>query len=144
MAKRRAGSQTASLTSDQKKSGIDPKYLAADNMRHTLESSQRELNFTSDCASIRGLLAKLRGFKVPGVPEGGISRLPHGSHGKNSHLDVDSAKWRIVYYKGEGGGFPQVRPVVSLVCPCCPWLVLTPSVLQLCTNHFVWVVCRPV
>jgi hypothetical protein len=33
---------------------------------------------------------------------------------------------------------------VSLVCPCCPWLVLTPRVLQLCTNHFVWVVCRPV
>jgi hypothetical protein len=33
--------------------------------------------------------------------------------------------------------------VVSLVCPCCPWLVLTPRVLQLCTNHFVWVMCRP-
>jgi len=30
------------------------------------------------------------------------------------------------------------------VCPCCPWLVLAPRVLQLCTNHFVWVVCRPV
>jgi hypothetical protein len=26
----------------------------------------------------------------------------------------------------------------------CPWLVLAPKVLQLCTNHFVWVVCRPV
>jgi hypothetical protein len=49
-----------------------------------------------------------------------------------------------VYYKGEGGGFPQVRAVVSLVCPCCPWLVLAPRVLQLCTNHFMWVVCRPV
>jgi hypothetical protein len=34
--------------------------------------------------------------------------------------------------------------VVSLVCPCCSWLVLAPNVLQLCTNHFVWVVCRPV
>jgi hypothetical protein len=49
-----------------------------------------------------------------------------------------------VYYKGEGDGFPQVRAVVSLVCPCCPWFVLAPKVLQLCTNHFVWVVCRPV
>jgi hypothetical protein len=49
-----------------------------------------------------------------------------------------------VYYKGEGGGFPQVRAVVSLMCPCCPWFVLAPKVLQLCTNHFVWVVCRPV
>jgi len=32
--------------------------------------------------------------------------------------------------------------VVSLVCPCCPWLVLAPKVFQLCTNHFVWVVCK--
>jgi hypothetical protein len=48
-----------------------------------------------------------------------------------------------VYYKGEGSGFPQVRAVVSLVCPCCPWFILAPRVLQLCTNHFVWVVCKP-
>jgi len=48
-----------------------------------------------------------------------------------------------VYYNGEGGGFPQVRAVVSFVCPCCPWFVLAPKVLQLCTNHLVWVVCRP-
>jgi hypothetical protein len=46
----------------------------------------------------------------------------------------------IVYYKGEGGGFPQVWAVVSLMCPCYPWLVLAPKVFQLCTNHFVWVV----
>jgi hypothetical protein len=49
-----------------------------------------------------------------------------------------------VYYKGEGGGFPQVRAVVSLVCSCSPWFVLVPKVLKLCTNHFVWVVCKPV
>jgi hypothetical protein len=49
-----------------------------------------------------------------------------------------------VYYKGEGGGFPQVRVVVSLVCPCCSWLVLAPKVFQLRTNHLVWVLCRPV
>jgi hypothetical protein len=54
--------------------------------------------------------------------------------------------WRVTKYtiRGEGGGFPQVRAVVSLVCPCCPWLVVAPKVLQLCINHFVWVVCRPV
>jgi hypothetical protein len=49
-----------------------------------------------------------------------------------------------VYYKGEGGGFPQVQAMVNLVCSCCMWLVLAPRVLQLCINHFVWVVCRPV
>jgi hypothetical protein len=48
-----------------------------------------------------------------------------------------------VYYKGEGGGFPQIRVMVNLVCPCCPWLILAPKVLQLCTNHLVWVVWRP-
>jgi hypothetical protein len=49
-----------------------------------------------------------------------------------------------VYYKGEGVGFPQVWAVVSLVCLCCPWFVLAPKVLQLCTNHLVLVLCRPV
>ncbi len=68
------------------------------------------------------------------------SRVP----GEKSHLDVGSIAKHKVYYKGEGGGFPQVRAVMSLVCPCCSWLVLALKVLQLCTNHFVWVVCRHV
>jgi len=37
MAKRRAKSQTTSLTLDHKKSRIDPIYLALDNVRHTVE-----------------------------------------------------------------------------------------------------------
>ncbi len=52
-------------------------------------------------------------------------------------MDVGPMERCKIYYKGEGGGFPQVRAVVSLVCPCCPWLILAPKVLQLCTNHFV-------
>jgi len=36
MAKRRAGSQIASLTPDQKKSGIDPIYLVVDDVRQTV------------------------------------------------------------------------------------------------------------
>jgi hypothetical protein len=102
----------------------------------------KSYNFASDRIAIGGLLAKLWGSKVPGVPFGAISGLPLGSPGKNSHLDVGSVESQRVYYKGEGGGFPQVRAVVSFVCPCCPWFVLAPRVLQLCTNHFVWVVCR--
>jgi len=43
----------------------------------------------------------------------------------------------IVYYKGEGDGFPQVRAMVSLVSPSCPWLVLAPKVLQQCINQLV-------
>jgi hypothetical protein len=67
-----------------------------------------------------------------------------GVPGQNGHLDVVPVEWRRVYYKGEGGGFPQVRAVVSLVCPGCPWFVLTPKVFQLCTNHLVLVLCRSV
>ncbi len=79
--------------------------------------------------------------KVAKVPTVGISRLPLGS-GTKSHLNVAPVERRRVYYKGGGGGFPQVRAVVSFVCSNCPWLVLTPKVFQLCTNHFVLVLCR--
>jgi len=34
--------------------------------------------------------------------------------------------------------------MVNLVNPSCPWLVLTPKVLQLCINHFMLVLCKPV
>jgi hypothetical protein len=44
-----------------------------------------------------------------------ISGLQLGSPGKKSHLDVVSAERHREYYMGEGGGFPQVRAVVSLV-----------------------------
>jgi hypothetical protein len=37
MPKRKARSQIANLTLDQKKSGIDPIYLVADNVPHTVE-----------------------------------------------------------------------------------------------------------
>jgi len=145
MAKRRAGNQTASLTPDHKRSGIDLFPMSDSGVRHGIGKALDEnYNFALDRIAIGGLLAKLWGSKVPRVPFSTILRLPLGSPGKNSHLDVGFVESHKVYYKGEGGGFPQVRAVVSLVCPCCPWLVLAPRVLQLCTNHFVWVVCRPV
>jgi hypothetical protein len=90
---------------------------------------------------------KVMGLQSPGSPAGrewdsraGVLGVPR----EKSLLDVGPVESHRVYYKGEGGGFPQVRAVVSLMCPCCPWLVLAPKVLQLCTNHFLWVVCRPV
>ncbi len=101
-------------------------------------------NFSLDCISIRGLLAKLWGSKMVGIPTWAISRLPLGSHRTKNLLDVGPMERCRVYYKGEGGGFAQVRAVMSLVCPCCPWLVLTPKVLQLRINHLVWVLCKPV
>ncbi len=44
-----------------------------------------------------------------------ISGLPLGSPGIKSHSDVGVTERRREYYMGKGGGFPQVRAVVSLV-----------------------------
>jgi len=63
-------------------------------------------NFSSDRIAIQGLIEKLWGPKVAGVPFGAISGLSLGSPGKNSHLDVAFVESCRVYYKGEGGGFP--------------------------------------
>ncbi len=95
-------------------------------------------------STIEGLHKKLCAFKIAGVPIVAISGLPLGSLMTKSHLDVAPVERHRIYYKGEGGGFPQVQAVVNLVCPGCPWLVLAPKVLQLCTNHFVLVLCRSV
>jgi hypothetical protein len=91
-----------------------------------------------------GLHKKLCARKVARILAVVISRLPLGSPMTKSHLDVAPVERRRVYYKGEGGGFPQVWAVVSLVCSSCPWLVLAPKVLQLCTDHLVLVLCRSV
>jgi hypothetical protein len=47
---------------------------------------------------------------------GTISRLQLGSPGKKSHLDVALAERCREYYMGEGGGFPRVQAVLSLMC----------------------------
>jgi len=55
-----------------------------------------------------------------GVPTLAISGLPLGSPKTKNHLDVGLVERHRVYYKGEGGGFPQVRAVVNLVSPSLP------------------------
>ncbi len=72
-------------------------------------------NFSLDLISIRGLHTKLWVPKVVGVPTLGISGLPFGSLGTKCHLDVGLMERHRVYYKGEGGGFPQVWAMMSLV-----------------------------
>jgi hypothetical protein len=56
------------------------------------------------------------------------------------------APWVGMKYtiRGEGDGFPQAQAVVSFVSPSCMWLVLTPKVLQQCTNQLVaWFCAGP-
>jgi hypothetical protein len=99
-------------------------------------------NFVSDCISIRGMFTKLWGSKFARVPTWAISGLPLGNLGTKNHLDVGPVERCKVYYKGEGGEFPQVQAMVSLVCLCYMWLILASKVFQLRTNHLVWVLCR--
>ncbi len=49
-----------------------------------------------------------------------VSRLLLGSPGTKSHLDVGVAGRHREYNMGEGGGFPRIRDVVSLVSPELP------------------------
>jgi hypothetical protein len=142
---KKAGSQTASLTPDFFWSGIDPIYLAADNVPHTVGKLLTRATTFLQTALRSGVCSQ--SYRAPKPRESQLAgfRDSHaGVPGEKSHLDVGPVERSRVYYKGEGDGFPQVRAVVSLVCPCCLWLVLAPKVLQLCTNHFVWVVCRRV
>ncbi len=46
-----------------------------------------------------------------------ILRTPIRNPMTKCHLDVGLVKKHRIYYKGEGGGFPQVWAMVSLVNP---------------------------
>ncbi len=90
-------------------------------------------NYFLDLIAIRDLHAKLWAPKVAGVPEVGILGLPFGSFGTICHLDVAPVERRIEYYKGEGGGFPPVRVVMSLVNSRLP--VVHPNTKNVQTMH---------
>jgi hypothetical protein len=121
------------------KSQESPKFLAC--MWHATycwKALNKGYNFAENFISIKGLHTKLWAHKVVRISVVRISGLALGSPRTKCHLDVGLVERHKVYYKGEGGGFPQIRAVVSLVSQNYPWLVLAPKVLQLCTNHFVF------
>jgi len=66
-------------------------------------------------------------------PSLGISGLPFGKLGTKYRLDVGLMEKHKVYYKGKGGGFPQVWAMVSLVGPCLP--VCHPCTKSVLTMH---------
>jgi hypothetical protein len=82
-------------------------------------------NFSWNLISIKGLHSKLWASKVAKVL---ISRLQLGSPRTKWHLGVGHVVRQREYYKGEGGGFLQVRAVLSLVNPCL-------LVVRMCTKN---------
>jgi len=110
-----------------------------------LESSRRVLQLCFRPCLNRRFEHKIMGPQSHENPNFGNFETPTWeSWDKKNHLDVGLVEKHIVYYKGEGGGFPQVRAVVSLVSPICSWLILAPKVFQLCINHLLLVLCRSV
>jgi len=87
------------------------------------------LNLTS----IKGLHTKLLAYKVIGVLTLGISRLPFGSLRTKWHLGVGLVARHKEFYKGEGGGFPQVRAMMNLVSLCLP--MARPCIKSASTMH---------
>jgi hypothetical protein len=88
-----------------------------------------------------------------GVPIVGILELPLGSAKTKWHLGVGPVAKHIIYYKGEGGAFPQIWAMVNLVSLCllmarpctkmfyapkCSKHALTNLLFSLC--KFVWVI----
>jgi hypothetical protein len=112
-------------------------------------------NIALDLIPIGGLSKKLWMPKVLGVQTGTVSGLLFGSPGEKchsdvasmeshsdvasmeSHSDVASMESCKKYYKGEGGGFPWVRAVVSQASPSCPWLVPTSKGCRMSSNQLV-------
>jgi hypothetical protein len=110
MGKRRAGSQTASLTPDHKKSGIDLFPTSKLIVRYVVEKISTRATILVQ-TSLRSDFA-IGSYELPKSWDsnrdsfGTISGLQLGSPGKKSHLNVVPEMWRREYYMGEGGGFP--------------------------------------
>jgi hypothetical protein len=125
-----------------------PDSLAYRHATYYWKTFDKGYNFALNLISIGWLHVKLWGPKVAGIPMLTISGLPFGSLTTKCHLDVGFMERHKVYYKGEGGGFPQIRAVVSLVSSSLP--MVRPSTKSAPTMHqptcclvlckFVWMI----
>jgi hypothetical protein len=93
-------------------------------------------NFASNFISIKGLHTKLWAQSC-GSPNFGNFETPTWDLGTKWHLGAAPIAKHKVYYKAEGGGFPQVRAMVSLVSLCLLMVRSCTKVFQLHTNQLV-------
>jgi len=99
---------------------------------HHWKALKESYKFALDLIPIGGLGKEFWPRKVPGVQTGTVSGLLLRSPRTKSHSDVGVVERRREYYMREGGGFPRVQAVMSLVNPklLVPLLVLTLKVLH--------------
>jgi hypothetical protein len=96
-----------------------------------LERSQRGLQLWFRPRCDRTLQSGFMAVQSFGSPTVTISRLHLGSPKNLCHLDVAFTASYREYNMGEGGGFPRVRVVVSLVCPSARGLSQHPKVSRM-------------
>jgi hypothetical protein len=96
-----------------------------------LETSRWGLQLRFKPRRDRTLQSGVMAVQSFGSPAGTISGLHFGSPGNLCHLDVASMASCREYYMGEGGGFPRIRAVVSLVCPSARGLSQHPKVSRM-------------
>jgi len=113
-----------------------PNFLACRrNATYHWKALDEGYNFASYLISIGGLHTKLWAPKIAKVLIVGISRL--GNLGTKWHLGVGHVARHRVYYKGEGGGFPQVQVVMSFMSSCLPMARQCTKMFQLRINQLV-------
>jgi len=84
-----------------------------------LESSQQELQLCFRSHLDRRFEQEVMASQSCGNLTLAVLGLPFGSLQKG-HLDLGLAERHKEYYMGEGGGFPRVRAMVSLMSPKSP------------------------
>jgi len=130
MAKRKAESQ---IDTRPLKVRNHPYFLACKwRATYCWKDLNESYNFASDFISIGGLHVKLW---APKLQKSQLWEF-RDSHDKMTFGAGPMAKHKV-YYKGEGGGFPQVQPVVSLVSPILLVVRHSTKVLWLYTNQLV-------
>ncbi len=104
-----------------------------------LESSRQGLQQFFRPHLNRRYAHKVMGPQSCGSPNFGP---PLGSPRTKWHLGVGLMARHKVYYKGEGGGFPQVRVVVNLWVCVCPWFVHAPKCFNYALTNLWFRLCR--
>jgi hypothetical protein len=141
MAKRGAGNQIDNLTPTTK-SQESPRFLCVQVACDILvESSRQRLHLCYKLHFNQRFANKIMGPQSRRNPNFGNFETPTWESRDKCHLGANHMARHRIYYKGEGGGFPQVRTVVNLVSPSLPMVHLAPKVLQLYIDQLiVWLV----
>jgi hypothetical protein len=95
-----------------------------------LESFQRGLQLYFKCHLNWRSAHKSMSPQSHESPNLGNFGTPTWESREKCHLNVSLVASHILCYKGEGGGFPQIRAMVSLVSPSLPKVCRNPTLRQ--------------